>query len=179
MRDSARIREFLLLLFCLSAFVELAQIRLRSPAPGKIGAAYAGPPPTGAHDCAGGQRDTDRGTDTYTVGEDRLPQWLADGLLPAFQRWTMTTTAATRRRRHADFSGNKSDANSTRPAQIWPYACVPDPNCSEPSREGRASVCNRAVERRFRAISADWRFWLWGGKTAISRNGDIEPLPNR
>jgi hypothetical protein len=38
--------------------------------------------------------------------------------------------------------------NSTRPAQIWPYACVPDPNCSEPSREGRASVCNRAVERR-------------------------------
>ena len=39
--------------------------------------------------------------------------------------------------------------------QIWPYACVPDPNCSEPSREGRASVCNRAVERRFRAISAD------------------------
>ena len=38
--------------------------------------------------------------------------------------------------------------NSTRPAQIWPYACVPDPNCSEPSREGRALVCNRAVERR-------------------------------
>ena len=72
--------------------------------------------------------------------------------------------------------------NSTRRAQIWPYACVPDPNCSaccsEPSREGRASVCNRAVERRFRAISADWRFWLWGGKTAISRNDDIEPLPN-
>jgi hypothetical protein len=32
---------------------------------------------------------------------------------------------------------------------------VPDPNRSEPSREGRASVCNRAVERRFRAISAD------------------------
>ena len=32
------------------------------------------------------------------------------------------------------------------------------PNRSEPSREGRASVCNRAVERRFRAISADWRF---------------------
>ena len=31
------------MLFCLSAFVELAQIRLRSPAPGKIGAAYAGP----------------------------------------------------------------------------------------------------------------------------------------
>eukprot|EP00964_Phaeocystis_antarctica_P040122 scaffold22945_cov32-Phaeocystis_antarctica.AAC.2 len=25
--------------------------------------------------------------------------------------------------------------NSTRPAQIWPYACVPDPNCSV----GRAS----------------------------------------
>eukprot|EP00964_Phaeocystis_antarctica_P057559 scaffold34069_cov54-Phaeocystis_antarctica.AAC.1 len=23
--------------------------------------------------------------------------------------------------------------------QIWPYACVPDPNCSEPSREGRAN----------------------------------------
>ena len=46
----------------------------------------------------------------------------------------------------------------TRPAQIWPYACVPDPNRSEPSREGRALVCNRAVERRFRAISADWRF---------------------
>ena len=41
--------------------------------------------------------------------------------------------------------------NSTRPAQIWPYACVLDPNCSELSREGRASVCNRAVERRFRA----------------------------
>jgi hypothetical protein len=48
--------------------------------------------------------------------------------------------------------------SSTRPAQIWPYACVPDPNRSEPSREGRASVCSRAVERRFRAISADWRF---------------------
>ena len=31
-------------------------------------------------------------------------------------------------------------------------ACVPDPNCSEPSREGHASVCNRAVECRFRAI---------------------------
>ena len=37
-------------------------------------------------------------------------------------------------------------------------AGVPDPNCSEPSREGRASVCNRPVERRIRAISADWRF---------------------
>ena len=37
--------------------------------------------------------------------------------------------------------------NSTRPAQIWPYACVPDPSRSEPSREGRASVCIRAVER--------------------------------
>jgi hypothetical protein len=35
--------------------------------------------------------------------------------------------------------------NSTRPAQILPYACVPDPNRSESSREGRASVCNRAV----------------------------------
>ena len=34
------------------------------------------------------------------------------------------------------------------------------------------------VERRFRAISANWRFWLLGGKTAISRNCDIEPLPN-
>ena len=68
--------------------------------------------------------------------------------------------------------------NSTRPAQIWPYACVPDPNCSEPSREGRASVRNRAVECRFRARYAGWRFWLWGVKTAISRNGDIEPLPN-
>ena len=31
--------------------------------------------------------------------------------------------------------------NSTRPAQNWPYACVPDPNRLEPSREGRASVC--------------------------------------
>ena len=40
--------------------------------------------------------------------------------------------------------------NSTRPAQIWPYACVLDPNYSEPSRAGRASVCNRAVECRFR-----------------------------
>jgi hypothetical protein len=48
----------------------------------------------------------------------------------------------------------KKGPNSTRPAQIWPYACVPDVNCSKPSREGRASVCNRAVERRFRAISA-------------------------
>ena len=28
---------------------------------------------------------------------------------------------------------------------------MPDPNCSEPSREGRASVGNRAAERRFRA----------------------------
>ena len=40
--------------------------------------------------------------------------------------------------------------NSTRPAQIWPYTCVLDPNYSEPSRAGRASVCNRAVECRFR-----------------------------
>jgi hypothetical protein len=71
---------------------------------------------------------------------------------------------------------SSSGPNSTRPAQLWPYACVTDPNCSEPSREGRASACNRAVERRFRAISADWRFWLWGGKTAIYRNGDIELL---
>ena len=43
-------------------------------------------------------------------------------------------------------------------AKIWPYACVLDPNCSEPSREGRESVYNWAVERCFRAISADWRF---------------------
>ena len=46
------------------------------------------------------------------------------------------------------------------------YACVPDPNCSEPSREGRASVCNRAVERRFRAISADWRYSDFGAVKA-------------
>jgi len=39
---------------------------------------------------------------------------------------------------------------STRPAQIWPYTCVPDPNNSEPSRAGRASARNRAVECRFR-----------------------------
>ena len=56
-------------------------------------------------------------------------------------------------------------------------ACVPDPNCSEPSREGRASVCNRAVECRFRAIylrTADGRFCHFGAvKSAISRNGDI------
>jgi hypothetical protein len=45
-------------------------------------------------------------------------------------------------------------------------------------REGRASVRNRAVECRFRARYAGWRFWLWGVKTAISRNGDIGPLPN-
>jgi hypothetical protein len=75
--------------------------------------------------------------------------------------------------------------NFTRPAQIWPYrvrpyglsACVPDPNCSEPSREGRASICNRAVECRFRAIylrTADGRFCHFGAvKSAISRNGDI------
>ena len=30
-----------------------------------------------------------------------------------------------------------------------PYACEPDPNRSEPLREGRASVCNWAVEHRF------------------------------
>ena len=44
--------------------------------------------------------------------------------------------------------------------------------------KGRASVSNRAVECRFRARCAGWRFWLWGVKTAISRNGDIEPLSN-
>ena len=30
--------------------------------------------------------------------------------------------------------------NSTNLAQIWPCACVLDPNCSEPSREGRESA---------------------------------------
>ena len=79
--------------------------------------------------------------------------------------------------------------NSTRPAQIWPYACVPDPNRSEPSREGRASVCNRAVERRFRALFQDGRFCICDYvsdfgvvicKTAISRKGkigDLAPKP--
>ena len=43
--------------------------------------------------------------------------------------------------------------NSTRPAQIWPYTCLPDPNHSEPARAGRTSVCNRAVECRFRPRS--------------------------
>eukprot|EP00964_Phaeocystis_antarctica_P050104 scaffold29025_cov62-Phaeocystis_antarctica.AAC.1 len=46
---------------------------------------------------------------------------------------------------------SSSGPNSTCPAQIWPYACVTDPNCSEPSRGGRASVRFRAVECRFRA----------------------------
>ena len=50
----------------------------------------------------------------------------------------------------------------TRRAQIWPYACMPNPGCSEPSREGRASVRNWAIECRFRARYAGWRFWLWG-----------------
>jgi hypothetical protein len=47
------------------------------------------------------------------------------------------------RNRLASFRPNST---ATRPAR----ACVsvPDPNCSEPSREGRASVCNRAVQRR-------------------------------
>ena len=40
-------------------------------------------------------------------------------------------------------------------------------------KDARRSVTNRAVERRIHAISADWRFWLWDGKTASSRNGDI------
>jgi len=44
--------------------------------------------------------------------------------------------------------------NSTRPAQIWPYACVPDPNRSEPSREGRALVCNLSVTGPLSAASA-------------------------
>ena len=30
--------------------------------------------------------------------------------------------------------------NSTNLAQIWPGACVPDPNCSEPSRGGHESA---------------------------------------
>ena len=42
-----------------------------------------------------------------------------------------------------------------------------------------ASVCNWAVERRFRAMSADWRLWLWGSKPRfIGIWRDIEPLPN-
>ena len=67
------------------------------------------------------------------------------------------------------------------PAQIWPYACVPDPNRSEPSREGRASVfCSRAVERRFpaRYLRTGDSDFVWGGKIAIYRNGGMEPLPN-
>jgi len=73
--------------------------------------------------------------------------------------------------------------NSTRPAQIWPYACVPDPipNRSKPSREGRASVCSRAI-----LSAASARYLPIGdsltlgrtGTTAVSRNGDIESLPN-
>ena len=73
--------------------------------------------------------------------------------------------------------------NSTRPAQIWPYACVPDPDRSEPSREGRLDV-RRSVAGPLSAASA--RYLPIGdsdfgavNKTAISRNGDIESLPNR
>jgi hypothetical protein len=59
--------------------------------------------------------------------------------------------------------------NSTRPRlkyKFGPYACVPDPNRSEPSREGRASVCSRAVERCFRARYVPILAILtsWGGK---------------
>ena len=70
----------------------------------------------------------------------------------------------------------------TRPAQIWPYACVPDPDRSEPSREGRLDV-RRSVAGPLSAASA--RYLPIGdsdfgavNKTAIYRNGDIESLPN-
>ena len=57
-----------------------------------------------------------------------------------------------------------------RPAQIWPCACVPGPNSSEPSREGRASVYTgnrgplRAASARYSQMgSSDFGV----GKTAI------------
>ena len=68
--------------------------------------------------------------------------------------------------------------NSTRPAQIWPYACVPDPNCSEPSRGGRASVCNRAVECAICGLAILSDFALGRQNRDFSKFGDIEPLPN-
>jgi hypothetical protein len=55
-----------------------------------------------------------------------------------------------------------------RPAQIWPCACVPGPNSSEPSREGRASVYNRGPLRAASARYSQMGSSDFGvGKTAI------------
>ena len=81
-------------------------------------------------------------------------QHVVSALLSLVQRHTTSAIEATRlfttaARRSGGRRGERLDPG------VWDLivvkVCVPDPKCSEPSREGRALVCNRAVERRFRA----------------------------
>jgi hypothetical protein len=80
---------------------------------------------------------------------DRVRVWVMDRVVMDRVRVWHTTPKI----KLQNLQGTKRLGLAVRPAQIWPYACVPDPNRSEPSHEAMKDA-RRSVTGPLSAASA-------------------------